>query len=62
MNLEDMKVAQNMRRYGGNFIISLAMAALAADSINLAKIKQTWAEEWEEYKYKGRNICEEEEE
>ena len=57
-----MKVAQNMRRYGGNFIISLAMAALAADSINLAKIKQTWAEEWEEYKYKGRNICEEEEE
>lgn len=49
MHLEDMKVVENMERYGGSFVQALAELARHADPNNLMKIKLTWADYWEEY-------------
>jgi hypothetical protein len=47
---EDRAVLQAMVRYGGSFMKFLGEAGFRADSINLAKIKRTWPEDWEQYR------------
>lgn len=47
---EEYAVATAMKVYGGSFIKGLAHALENADRTNAAKIKQTWAKEYEQYK------------
>lgn len=49
LNNEKYLVAKAMRRYGGLFVKALGEALEKADSINTAKIKDTWTEYWEKY-------------
>lgn len=46
---EDLKVVEAMEKYGGSFVVALAQAARRADANNLAKIKATWPEYWQQY-------------
>lgn len=50
----DFWTIQAMVKYGGSFVKGLAAAALHADRHNLAKIKATWPEYWEDYQEKGQ--------
>ena len=45
----DYKVINAMSKYGGSFVQSLAICAMRADANNLAKIKATWPDYWQEY-------------
>ena len=38
-----------MKRYGGSFASSIAQAALAADSINYARLKAAFPDLWDSY-------------
>lgn len=49
MNEEDFAIVSAMEKYGGSFVKALAELCHRADHINLAKIKETWSEYWEEY-------------
>lgn len=49
MNEADLKVIEAMEKYGGSFVVALAQAARRADFTNLAKIKATWPEYWQQY-------------
>ena len=49
MSDADLKVIEAMEKYGGSFVVALAQAARRADTINLAKIKSTWSEYWQQY-------------
>lgn len=46
---QDLAVIEAMEKYGGSFVVALAQAARRADSTNLAKIKETWADYWQQY-------------
>lgn len=46
---QDYKTVENMEKYGGSFVQALAQCARRADRINLAKIKSTWSEYWNQY-------------
>lgn len=46
---KDYTTLDNMEKYGGSFVKALANAARHADSINLAKIKETWSDYWHQY-------------
>lgn len=46
----DLDVIDAMEKWGGSFVVALAQAARRADPINLAKIKATWPEYWQQYK------------
>ena len=48
---EILRVAGNMKRYGGSFVESLGKALLQADEDNQKKIKATWPEYWEHYNF-----------
>lgn len=56
MNERDSFTCDAMEKYGGSFVVSLAELARHADPINLAKIKKTWPEYWEQYEKIGRDI------
>lgn len=43
------EVARAMEVYGGSFMSSIGKALYHADSFNVAKIKSTWPNEWEQY-------------
>lgn len=45
----DLAVIEAMEKYGGSFVAALALAARRADADNLAKIKATWPEYWQQY-------------
>ena len=47
---EKLKVAENMRKYGGSFVNCLGETLLKADHINAQKIKDTWIVLWNHYK------------
>lgn len=47
--IEDVHVLHKMRQFGGGFVKALAEAGFNADSVNLAKIKATWPDLWNEY-------------
>lgn len=49
MNEQDFKVIEAMEKYGGSFAKALAECARRADAVNLAKIKATWRNYWQEY-------------
>lgn len=46
---QDLKVIEAMEKYGGSFVVALAQAARRADADNLARIKATWPEYWQQY-------------
>lgn len=43
-------IARAMIVYGGGFFSNLGLALQSADTNNTAKIKETWPDEWEQYK------------
>ncbi len=45
-----------MLKYGGSFVKALAELAVRADPTNLAKIKYTWSEYWEDYYEQGQKM------
>lgn len=47
-------VQAGITAYGGGFMRALLGAMQMADSVNLAKIKNTWPEEWAQYVEMGR--------
>lgn len=49
MSDEDMNVVEAMEKYGGSFVQALAVCFRRADSINLAKLKETFSEYWQQY-------------
>jgi hypothetical protein len=49
MSDNDLDVIEAMEKYGGSFVAALAQAARRADADNLAKIKSTWPEYWQQY-------------
>lgn len=49
MSEQDIKVIEAMETYGGSFVKALAECARRADAINLQKIKDTWADYWQQY-------------
>lgn len=66
MTEQDHKVIKAMLRYGGSFVQCLAECAFRADPINLAKIKATWPDYWQEYtnfakreeiEFSGNDLC-----
>lgn len=46
---QDLLVIEAMEKYGGSFVVALAQAARRADADNLARIKATWPEYWQQY-------------
>jgi len=49
MTNEELRTISAMRDCGGNFVQTLAVAYLAADSENRIKIRSTWPEYWKQY-------------
>lgn len=49
MKPNDMDIIEAMEKYGGSFVAALAGAARRADATNLAKLKQAFAEYWQQY-------------
>jgi hypothetical protein len=45
----DMDVVDTMEKYGGSFVQALAVCFRRADANNLAKLKATFAEYWQQY-------------
>ena len=45
----DMDVVDAMEKYGGSFVQALAVCFRRADPVNLAKLKETFAEYWQQY-------------
>lgn len=46
---EIIKVAENMKMFGGGFFSLLAEAILAADEQNIHKIKYGFRDEWDQF-------------
>lgn len=49
MNDEEIKVVENMERYGGSFVKALAVCFYRADHINKEKLKTAFSEYWRQY-------------
>jgi hypothetical protein len=49
MTDHDIKILKAMKRYGGSFASNIAQAALAADSINYARLKAAFPDLWDSY-------------
>lgn len=49
MSDEDMNVVEAMEKYGGSFVQALAVCFRRADQFNLAKLKETFSEYWQQY-------------
>lgn len=56
--MKDSDVINTMIEYGGSFVRKLGAAAIAADSENLAKIKQTWPDYWAQYSRMAKQLSE----
>ncbi len=56
--MRDFDVAFTMIEYGGSFVRQLGAAALVADSDNLAKIKSTWPDYWDQYTRMAQQLSE----
>ncbi len=56
--MRDFDVAFTMIEYGGSFVRQLGAAALVADSDNLAKIKATWPDYWDQYTRMAQQLSE----
>ena len=53
----DPDIITAMKRYGGSFASSLAVAARYADSENLARIKEAFPELWARYSEMAGNYA-----
>ncbi len=53
MNERDSWTCDAMEKFGGSFVQQLGALARRADPVNLAKIKGTWPEYWEDYEQRG---------
>lgn len=60
--ITDYDVITAMERYGGGFACNLAKACMHADSQNLARIKLTFADLWQQYGELAEKIKEKEDE
>jgi hypothetical protein len=49
MTDHDMDVVEQMEKYGGSFVQALAVCFRRADPNNLVKLKETFAEYWQQY-------------
>ena len=51
MNIHDMnlKIADNMEKYGGSFVKALAQCVRKADPINLMKLREAFPHYFNEY-------------
>lgn len=49
MSPEDLAVVGAMELLGGSFVKALAVAALKADPINLARLRAAFPDYWREY-------------
>lgn len=49
MTKMDLKIADNMEKYGGSFIKALAECIRRADPINLMKLRDTFPEYFQSY-------------
>jgi len=47
---EDIKVIENMEKYGGSFVKALANCFWRADSNNFVKLQITFIDYWNTYK------------
>lgn len=56
MNDRDLWTLKAMEKYGGGFVRAIAGAARAADAPNLALIKTTWNEYWDDYEQQGKRL------
>jgi len=56
--MKDSDVINTMIEYGGSFVRKLGVAALVADTDNLAKIKQTWPDYWAQYSRMAKQLSE----
>jgi tryptophan synthase beta subunit len=54
MTSEELRIVENMEKYGGSFVESLAQCFYHADPINFQKLKHTFALYWEEYEKLGK--------
>ncbi len=50
MTDEELKVVDNMEKYGGSFVKALAICFRHADSINFKILKNAFPDYWKEYK------------
>ena len=48
--MTDYEITDAMIHMGGNFVHKLALAYRAADAVNQAKLRDTFAEYWTEYR------------
>lgn len=55
MSEADLTVIEAMERYGGSFVVALAQCARRADATNLAKLKETFADYWQQYTEMAKN-------
>lgn len=46
---DELEMVENMKKYGGSFVLALASLILAADGMNYKKILKTWPEIINEY-------------
>ena len=51
----ELEIVEAMTRYGGNFIRHLAAAYTAADPENRRLIRETWPDNWEQYRSMAAN-------
>lgn len=58
MNVTDRDVARTMQEYGGSFVRALGAAALAADPVNLKKLRDAFPDYWAQYLRMAQQISE----
>lgn len=49
MTEEELKVVENMTKFGGSFVQALAECFHRADRFNFRKLKDTFSNYWDEY-------------
>jgi hypothetical protein len=58
VNVTDRDVARTMQEYGGSFVRALGAAALAADPVNLKKIRDAFPDYWANYARMAQQLSE----
>ena len=58
MNVTDRDVARTMQEYGGSFVRALGAAALAADPVNMKKLRDAFPDYWANYMKMAQQLSE----
>jgi hypothetical protein len=58
VNVTDRDVARTMQEYGGSFVRALGAAALAADPVNLKKLRDSFPDYWANYMKMAQQLSE----